>query len=108
MSSGSAKIKGLDRKLKPSEVDFMKLIEEQNLERVLKLKQTRRNNILVGQMRKNNEIIFTLLISPICFEGGLLGLGVLGIYGYSMLAVKQEKFLDDFEFPETEEIKSSS
>lgn len=45
------KIKGLERKLKQSEIDFMKLIEEQNVKRVLKLKRTRRNNILVGNYR---------------------------------------------------------
>lgn len=42
------KIKGLERKLKQSEVDFMKLIEEQNITRVLKLKRTRKNNLLTG------------------------------------------------------------
>lgn len=42
------KVKGLDRKLKQSEIDFMKLIEEQNLQRVLKLKRTRKLNIITG------------------------------------------------------------
>jgi hypothetical protein len=37
------------RKLKQSEIDFMKIIEQQNLDRVLKLKRTRKNNILVGK-----------------------------------------------------------
>lgn len=78
------KVKHLDRQLKQSEIDFMKLIEEQNLQRVLKLKKTRKNNILTGVA---------------------LGISVLGIYGYSMYAVKQEKFLDDFEEPAKEEIK---
>lgn len=32
--------------------------------------------------------------------GGLLGAGVFGIYFYTMFAVKQEHFLDDFEMPE--------
>lgn len=49
MSQPELKIKGLERKLKQSEIDFMKLIEEQNVKRVLKLKRTRRNNILVGK-----------------------------------------------------------
>lgn len=43
------KIKGIERKLKQSEIDFMKLIEEQNLQRVLKLKRTRKNNIITGK-----------------------------------------------------------
>lgn len=53
------KIKGLERKLKQSEIDFMKLIEEQNVQRVLKLKRTRRNNILVGKLPESqNFVIF--------------------------------------------------
>jgi cytochrome c oxidase assembly factor 3, animal type len=43
-----SQVKGLNRKLKQSEIDFMKLIEEQNVQRVLKLKKTRRNNIFTG------------------------------------------------------------
>lgn len=39
--------------------------------------------------------------------GIALGISVFGIYGYSMYAVKQEKFLDDFEIPLTEEIPQS-
>lgn len=66
-------------KLSPAQLNFMKLIEQQNLERVAKLERIRRRNAWTG-----------------------LGLGalVLGIYGYSMFAVKQEKFLDDFDEPE--------
>lgn len=45
----NVKINGLERKLKQSEVDFMKLIEEQNVTRVLKLKKTRKNNLLTGE-----------------------------------------------------------
>lgn len=65
-------------KLKPAELEFIKEIEKQNLNRVVKLKRVRRNNIITGS---------------------LLGIGVLAIYGYSMYAVKQETFLDDFEEP---------
>lgn len=65
-------------KLKPTELEFIREIERQNLERVAKLKRVRRNNIITGS---------------------LLGIGVLAIYGYSMYAVKQETFLDDFEEP---------
>lgn len=65
-------------KLKQVELDFMKHIEQQNLERVQKLKKLRRNNIITG-----------------C----LLGVGVLSIYGYTMYAVRQESFLDDFDEP---------
>lgn len=63
-------------KLSQSQLDYMKIIENQNLERVRKLVATRRNNIMVGS---------------------LLGLGVLGIYSYSIYSVKQEKFLDELE-----------
>ncbi len=56
----------------------MKLIEKENLSRVQKLQGLRRRNNLTGLV---------------------LGGTVLGIYLYSMLAVKQEKFLDDFSEP---------
>lgn len=77
MSERMQKIQDL-RKLKRTEVDFIKEIERQNLTRVAKLKQVRRRNIITGS---------------------LLGVGVIAIYAYSMYAVKQETFLDDFEEP---------
>lgn len=72
------KIQEPGRKLKPSEVDFMKLIEKENINRVKKLQNLRRRNNLTGL---------------------ILGGSVLSIYLYSMYAVKQEKFLDDFSEP---------
>lgn len=66
-------------KLKTAELEYIKEIERQNLQRVSKLKSVRRNNVITGS---------------------LLGIGVLAIYGYSMYAVKQETFLDDFEEPQ--------
>lgn len=78
MSDRMQKIKDFS-KLKTTELDFIKEIERQNLERVTKLKLIRRNNLITGS---------------------LLGVGVLAIYGYSMYAVKQESFLDDFEEPQ--------
>lgn len=79
-SSEPPKVRFADpkRTLKPAEIDFMKLIEKQNVERVLKLKKTRKNNLVTA---------------------AALGASVLAIYGYSLFAVKQEKFLDDFEEP---------
>lgn len=74
----SFKIQEPGRKLKSSEVDFMKLIEKENLVRVQKLQSLRRRNNLTGIV---------------------LGGTVLSIYLYSMLAIKQEKFLDDFSEP---------
>lgn len=74
----SFKIQEPGRKLKPSEVDFMKLIEKQNLQRVKKLQTIRKRNNITG-------------IS--------LGAFVISIYFYSMYAVKQERFLDDFNEP---------
>lgn len=76
-STGKNKLNYTDttRKLTPSELNFMKLIEQQNLERVQKLQKIRRNNKLTASF---------------------LGVSVLGIYFYSMFAVQQEKFLDDF------------
>lgn len=101
----NSQVKGLNRKLKQTEIDFMKLIEEQNLQRVLKLKKTRKNNILTGEFRKFRKISSTSLIFVFFYIGFLLGGAVLGIYGYSMFAVQQEKFLDDFDEPAKEEIK---
>lgn len=75
------KIADQKRNLRPAEIDFIKLIEKQNVERVLKLKKTRKNNLFVA---------------------AALGGTVLAIYGYSLFAVKQEKFLDDFELPAKE------
>ncbi|XP_055389981.1 cytochrome c oxidase assembly factor 3, mitochondrial [Condylostylus longicornis] len=69
---------GGETKLNKTQLEFMKIIEQQNLERVQKLQRTRRNNIITG----------------LC-----LGASVLGIYAYSMFSVAQEKFLDDFEEP---------
>lgn len=65
-------------KIDKSQLEFMKLIEQQNLERVTQLKRVKRNNLLTA--------------------GALVG-SVLGIYAYSILSVKQEKFLDDFDEP---------
>ncbi|XP_042873608.1 cytochrome c oxidase assembly factor 3, mitochondrial-like [Penaeus japonicus] len=63
-------------KLSQAQIDYMKIVENQNVQRVQKLALQRRNNIAVG-----------------C----LLGVGVLGIYTYSIYSVKQEKFLDELE-----------
>jgi len=77
--SGGDRMPKIDvNKLKQTDLDFMKYIELQNLERVKKLKRVRRNNIITG-----------------C----LLGAGVLSIYAYTMFAVRQESFLDDFDEP---------
>lgn len=65
--------------LSQTELDFMRIIEKQNLQRVHKLKRIRRNNVVTG-----------------C----VLGAGVFSIYLYSMFAVQQERFLDDFNEPE--------
>lgn len=65
-------------KLGRAQLDFMKLIEQQNIERVSRLNRIRRNNLVTA---------------------GVLGGSVLGIYAYSILSVQQEKFLDDFEEP---------
>ncbi|CAB3259589.1 unnamed protein product [Arctia plantaginis] len=67
-----------DPVLKEAEKAYMKLIEEKNRERVQKL------NII----SKRNRI-----------TGLAIGTGVLGIYLYSIFAVKQETFLDDFNEP---------
>ncbi|RZF39569.1 hypothetical protein LSTR_LSTR001090 [Laodelphax striatellus] len=62
-----------------STVDYMKIVEQQNLERVQRLKKIKARNGITG-----------LALGAIAF----------GIYGYSIAAIKQETFLDDFEEPE--------
>ncbi|XP_054733279.1 cytochrome c oxidase assembly factor 3, mitochondrial [Anastrepha obliqua] len=76
----SSKIKytGDAPKLGKAQLEFMKIIEQQNLVRVEKLQRLRRNNLITA---------------------GVLGASVLGIYAYSILSVRQEDFLDDFEEP---------
>ncbi|XP_018800990.1 PREDICTED: cytochrome c oxidase assembly factor 3, mitochondrial [Bactrocera latifrons] len=72
------KFDGNAPKLDKAQLEFMKIIEQQNLVRVEKLQRIRRNNLITA---------------------GILGASVLGIYAYSMLSVQQEDFLDDFEEP---------
>lgn len=60
------------------ELDFMKIIERKNLERVQKLKLTQGRNK---------------------YTGWALGFSAFSIYLYSMYAIKQETFLDDFNEP---------
>lgn len=67
-----------DPVLKKAELDYMKLIEQKNLERVQKLQQINRRNRITGFA---------------------IGAGVFSIYLYSIIAVKQETFLDDFNEP---------
>lgn len=67
-----------DRVLKQAELDYMKIIEQKNRERVIKLQQIGKRNRITGLS---------------------IGAGVVGIYLYSIFAVKQETFLDDFEEP---------
>lgn len=74
-----SKTAGVERQLKPSEVDFMRLIEKQNVQRVTKLRLQRKRNV---------------------YTGLIIGGTVISIYLYSMLAVKQERFLDDFNEPQ--------
>lgn len=66
-------------KLSAAQLAFMKLTEQENLKRVKKLDAIRRRNWITGWT---------------------LGACVLSIYGYTILTVKQERFLDDFNEPE--------
>lgn len=65
-------------KLRPSDLSHIKEIERLNLERVRKLQIIRQRNLITA---------------------GVLGTLVIGIYGYSIYAVKQEDFLDDLNEP---------
>jgi len=65
-------------KLRPSEREFIERMTKENLDRVNKLKKVKRNNLITA---------------------GLLGGAVVGIYAYTIYAVRQETFLDDFDEP---------
>ncbi|XP_021968364.1 cytochrome c oxidase assembly factor 3, mitochondrial-like [Folsomia candida] len=66
-----------DRKfLSQAQLDYMRLAQQQNADRVNRLKKIRRTNLLTA---------------------GVLGVSVFAIFGYSMWAVGSEKFLDEFE-----------
>lgn len=67
-----------DPVLKQAELSYMKIIEEKNRERVQKLQQLSKKNRLTGFA---------------------IGAGVFSVYLYSIFAVKQETFLDDFNEP---------
>jgi len=70
--------------LKDIELQYIKKFEERNRERVKTLRKLRQRNLMTGF---------------------LVATGVFSIYAYSMYAVKQEKFLDDFDEPGQEENK---
>ncbi|XP_076668092.1 cytochrome c oxidase assembly factor 3, mitochondrial-like [Andrena cerasifolii] len=68
------------KELKSMDLMFLKRAEEINLERALRYKKLRKSNAILGLS---------------------LAATVLGIYFYTMHAVKQETFLDDLNEPET-------
>ncbi|KAL1512706.1 hypothetical protein ABEB36_002252 [Hypothenemus hampei] len=65
-------------KLKASEREFIQRVSRENAERVAKLQKVKRNNLITA---------------------GILGSLVASIYAYTILSIKQETFLDDFEEP---------
>lgn len=67
-------------KLSTSDLHWIKRVEQENIDRVKKLKVIRNRNLIVG---------------------GLLGATVLSIYSYTLKAIKQEQYFDDFDLPET-------
>lgn len=64
------------QKLSQSQLFYMRLVEQQNMERVQRLAKQRKSNVMTAS---------------------ILGLGVMAIYGYSIYSVKQEKFLDELD-----------
>lgn len=80
MSSNKAPVDpSVEARTTDIERSFMRLIEERNEERVKKLLKSRTFNRKVGLS---------------------LGAGVLAIYAYTIYAIKQETFLDNFDAPE--------
>jgi hypothetical protein len=62
--------------LSQAELDYMRLAQQQNVDRVNRLKKMRRNNLMTA---------------------GVLAVSTFAIFGYSMWSVGSEKFLDEFE-----------
>jgi hypothetical protein len=60
----------------------MRKVERENVERVQKLRNMRKANLRVG---------------------GLIGASVLGLYFYTMYAVRNENIFDDFETPQAKQ-----
>ena len=73
------KIKLNEKALNVAEQNYMRKINERNMERYVKEKTLRKHYRIVG------AILFGFVIS---------------IYSYTMFAINQEKFLDDFDIPE--------
>jgi len=67
-------------KINKFQLDLMKKVERQNLERAQKLRKVR---------ARSRGTLFAGLAA------------VIGIYTYTLVAVKQETFLDDFNVPES-------
>lgn len=68
-------------RLTTSDLHYMKRVGEENLERVIKLKKYRKKNR---------------------FLGSCLAAVAASIYCYTLYAIKQEKFFDNFDEPEKE------
>ncbi|CAN7984054.1 unnamed protein product [Ixodes hexagonus] len=66
-----------------AQLNYMKLMEKENMERVRKLKRIRHRNLLTGFL----------------LTGGVFSVCILFADAYSMFAVKQENFLDDLDEP---------
>ena len=67
------------KKLSPAMQMYANKINAKNVEEFNKMKKVKSYNRIVA---------------------GLLATFVLGVYGYTMFAISQEKFLDDFDVPE--------
>ncbi|XP_046396503.1 cytochrome c oxidase assembly factor 3, mitochondrial [Ischnura elegans] len=79
MKDDGAEMPKVDRSnLGRTDLGYIRQVEEQTRKRAERLQKMRRGNLITG---------FALTA------------GVFGIYIYSIVAVKQEKFLDDFEPP---------
>jgi len=72
-------------KLNASDQHFVKKVEKMNLTRAKDTKMLRNRNKITG---------------------GIIGAIVVSIYAYTILSVKQEKFLDDFDAPQVKKASS--
>jgi len=73
------------QKMSASDQHYIKKVEKMNLDRAKDMKLLRNRNKITG---------------------GIIGALVVGIYAYTILSVRQEKFLDDFDATQVKKASS--
>lgn len=91
-----------------AQLNYMKLMEKENMERVRKLKRIRHRNLLTGLLLTGGVFSICILCAGSSFSSKFPRVlnekrtdlnFVFLLDAYSMFAVKQENFLDDLDEP---------